>query len=1685
LELFYPYTVKSRTFNNMSYVDFNGITMSVGRASYGGDSSDVSDNLTEDVVNIYSTVGAFAALKSDGSVVTWGGIEGVVSYNYWLTDGSFNLYYIREGENGNGESRVGINRNYPERSVDMSGTIRMGDQGTTDSIFLDFSGSDAFGRYTEISGNARDNIRKIVTSQYFTLILYQSGVVYLYTSRDRTNLGQIADIHGTTGVLDIATQEYDLAIEDQLVVAIMTDGSARAWTFAGPAVDTIIDELEGAPYKFRSISVGTVHTAYDETTKTCVAITYDDTYQSYGRIFPSGLYPSSIIGTNVQQVGTGENIVVYLRHDGRVVMNLVHSGLGMFDPDDIGYNSLQNIVQISVGKSHVVALDKHGVAYGWQGSSIPSSDTRVKGIGPLSMYPNIYSRAGVWMVSAGGAHTVLLLRENNTIVACGKTHSPDIDGVIPGDIYAGIVRVFAGSHTTFVQEFEPNNRIDGATQFRDRIIIGDSSGALSHGSEHTLTLYDTRNAGSAGSLYIGGLGDNTAYSRMILGDDISFNAPYASKWSFEHGRGGPIDENHMRVSYTSGNRRIQPVTMDTSGNVRIGYDQDASVYTHRLDVSGNVNMTGALTTGNTATIGNNLFVRNNALCVIGNQVGIGTGNPTPGTLLDVDGNARVDGNMTITGTTNLDTITLQNGYTIGSYFTVSSAGVGIGTTTLTETLTLSGNASVSDTIYGRRAIVGKVSTDSIHTGAQLDVSGHTVLSGKVGIGFGNAVPDSASMDVSGAMDVKGTTRIFGSTSIIRNQVSDTALDVSGMTIFRGGNVGIGKTNPTARLDVIGTASVVGNASVMGNLGIGKTNPSAALDVVGTSNLAGQTVIYGNVGIGKNPLASLDVAGSILASENIGIGKTNPSVAFDVVGSSAISGTSNLFGNVAIGKTTIGTVALDVSGQSYVSEKSSFGSIVSISGETFMTSNVGIGKTTTTTHLDVSGNAIVSNRMSVGKTTLPVLTATSLDVSGNTQVVGNVTISGDTIITSKMNVGKSTAPNSVFNVDVSGSIRSSALINADTLDISGNSVFRTTVGIGKTNPSFSLDISGNANVNGILQVNRPVTNWYNLYDVSNSSFVIYGNSGSDPISTESDNAATLNSTLSLVSTSSYSRNRGSSIAFCGRAYNYSGSFIHLPFARITGVQQVGRDDYGGDLVFEVNGSNKYSFHEVMRISSNKFVGIGKTNPSVPFDVSGNVAFDGNTFYVDAGNNRVGIGTLVPSALLDVNGNMNVVGNLSIQGSFTLPALSIPGSSTLIGNVGIGKSVTGNTLDVSGNGVFSSSMTIGSNLIVDTNTLVVDATNNRVGIGLTNPTKTLEVSGTSRISSTLDVSGATNITGNLGVKTNVFVVDTASDRVGIGLSTPSVTLEVSGNVIVDRDVFVLDGTTNRVGIGLSNPSVTLEVSGNITFDRNLFVVDATTNRVGIGLTTPTTTLDVSGSAIISGDITSPALTGQISYFASTTAPNGWLKCNGSTLTRTTYPGLFNFLVPKSSIVTFDVNADTINWNNHGLTTNEIVYFTTSGTLPTGLTSITTPYYVNSVTTNTFRVSSSPSGSAINIGGTPTGTHTAWNAPFGIGNGSTTFRIPDLRGLFIRSFHDGSSSYEPDTSRPLGSYQADEFRSHNHNHLYAYYAGNGLYHANDPNGVASGTDNRTSGNGAIQNRGGDETRPKNITLLACIKY
>lgn len=105
--------------------------------------------------------------------------------------------------------------------------------------------------------------------------------------------------------------------------------------------------------------------------------------------------------------------------------------------------------------------------------------------------------------------------------------------------------------------------------------------------------------------------------------------------------------------------------------------------------------------------------------------------------------------------------------------------------------------------------------------------------------------------------------------------------------------------------------------------------------------------------------------------------------------------------------------------------------------------------------------------------------------------------------------------------------------------------------------------------------------------------------------------------------------------------------------------------------------------------------------------------------------------------------------------------------------------------------------------------------------------------------------------------------------------------------------------------------------------------------------------------------------------------------------------------------------------------------------------------------------------------------YSGVFTTGNGSTTFRVPDLRSMFIRGLDNGRGL---DLARPYnaaGGYEADEFKQHQHQ--VPLLSVTGLSdNADDRNVKIPGGDVVNS-----SFAGGAETRPKNVGYTAYIKY
>lgn len=141
------------------------------------------------------------------------------------------------------------------------------------------------------------------------------------------------------------------------------------------------------------------------------------------------------------------------------------------------------------------------------------------------------------------------------------------------------------------------------------------------------------------------------------------------------------------------------------------------------------------------------------------------------------------------------------------------------------------------------------------------------------------------------------------------------------------------------------------------------------------------------------------------------------------------------------------------------------------------------------------------------------------------------------------------------------------------------------------------------------------------------------------------------------------------------------------------------------------------------------------------------------------------------------------------------------------------------------------------------------------------------------------------------------------------------------------------------------------------------------------------------------------GEIAAYGGKTAPTDWLLCYGQAVSRATYSALYDIIAPSLGTFTVTIaSPGVVTLNSHGLVTGDSVFLTTTGALPTGLTA-NTLYYVIYVDANTFRLATSRANALvptpINTTGSQSGTHTLRYCPYGLGDGSTTFNLPDLRG------------------------------------------------------------------------------------------
>ncbi len=240
----------------------------------------------------------------------------------------------------------------------------------------------------------------------------------------------------------------------------------------------------------------------------------------------------------------------------------------------------------------------------------------------------------------------------------------------------------------------------------------------------------------------------------------------------------------------------------------------------------------------------------------------------------------------------------SDGFTSPKLTITNNGDVGIGTTSPLEELDVIGNASVSGTMAVNtiKAPTGALNLQ-YKSGPNTWTNALTIADNTGYVGIGTTSPDgvfvaqktlagqdalfrlrnfSTDANSTATLMLQATTVNTYSGGGLRYDRTNTRLEFSADTssswvanmAIQGGNVGIGTTSPTAKLDIAGDASTSGSLVFRGS------SPST-IDVLNGNRLDFQTSVGGDSGLSAKM--------TILNNGNVGIGTTNPYTPLHVVG----------------------------------------------------------------------------------------------------------------------------------------------------------------------------------------------------------------------------------------------------------------------------------------------------------------------------------------------------------------------------------------------------------------------------------------------------------------------------------------------------------------------------------------------------------------------------------------------------------------------------------------------------------------------------------------------------------------------------------------------------------------------------------------------------------------------------------
>ena len=356
-------------------------------------------------------------------------------------------------------------------------------------------------------------------------------------------------------------------------------------------------------------------------------------------------------------------------------------------------------------------------------------------------------------------------------------------------------------------------------------------------------------------------------------------------------------------------------------------------------------------------------------------------------------------------------------------------------------------------------------------------------------------------------------------------------------------------------------------------------------------------------------------------------------------------------------------------------------------------------------------------------------------------------------------------------------------------------------------------------------------------------------------------------------------------------------------------------------------------------------------------TGNATFDTNTLFVDSLNDRVGVGTVSPSAkihLVDENNagwryeQYNTADgtnfrNYRARGTIASPT-AVQSGDRLGSFLGAGYGVTGGFSGPNGGMSIWAAETFSVSNAGTYLTFATSATGTNPGGG---GTEAMRIDSNARIL----IGSTATITGSAASKVQVF-----GSGNNASIQFCKTDLPTSGGSLVGIDAYAYDGNVNVVGSTINFRAAENWTSTNHGTDIQFRTTPigsgaaltesmriTANGSVGIGTSSPGYLLDVRGTANVGALTTSGTVTlgsntnvkitggssgqylqtdgsGNLSYvtvqgvpvasiimYGANTAPSGWLVCDGTAVSRSTYSGLFAVI---SNVFGIGDNSTTFN-------------------------------------------------------------------------------------------------------------------------------------------------------------------------------